>query len=83
MFYTQDTFQRYFAEYSVDRNTFIPSELFNYKDNPCPSIEDNIEIHLLASAITLNLNKHVPLIKIHPGNYRRKFDRYAVRPAIE
>ena len=64
MFYNQDAFHRYCAEYSTDRNMFIPSELFNHVDNPWPSVEDNIEIHLLALAITLILNKHVPLIKI-------------------
>ena len=34
VFYTKDTFQRYFAEYSTDCNMFIPSELFNQGDNP-------------------------------------------------
>ena len=79
VFYTQDTFQRYFAKYSIDRNIFILSEFFNHGDNPWPSVEDNIEIHLLALAITLILNNHVPLIKIYSENYCRKLDRYAVR----
>ena len=83
VFYNQDTFQRYFSEYSTDCNMFIPSELFNHGDNSWPSIEDNIKIHLLALAITLILNKHVQLIKIHSGNYHRKLDRYAVRPYIK
>ena len=82
VFYNQDTFQRYFAEYSTDRKTFIPSELFNHGDNPWPRFEDNIAIHCLALAITLILNKHLPLIKIHPENCRRKFDSYAVRLTI-
>ena len=34
VFYTQDTFQKYFAEYSTDRNTSILSELFNHRDDP-------------------------------------------------
>ena len=34
VFYTQDAFHRYFAEYITDCNMFIWSELFNHKDNP-------------------------------------------------
>ena len=83
VFYNQDALQRYFAEYSTDCNMLIPSELFNHGYNPWPSVKDNIEIHLLDSAITLILNKHIPLIKIHPGNYHRKLDRYEVPPVIK
>ena len=82
VFYTQETSQRCFAKYRNNRNTFIPSELFNHGDDSWPSVEDKIEIHLLASAITLILNKHAPLITINLENCRRKLDSYTLRLAI-
>ena len=42
VFYNQDAFHRYFAEYSTDCNMFIPSELFNHGDNPWTSVENKL-----------------------------------------
>ena len=48
-----------------------------------PSVNDNIEIHLLALAITLVLNKYVKLHKTNWKDSCRKLDRIAVYRAIE